>query len=117
MLCVNKLLENQERKKKNIKFGCSKKHGALEEKKYFVNHKLKLEGFYPEALNVIKFKKSKKIPALYNSSLNKLLVTCSLLSVTLALWLRLFSNYHSTPPPTTTTTTTSGIGSKDAGSF
>ena len=35
-------------------FGCYKKHKAQEEKKYFVKHKLKLERFYPEALNVIK---------------------------------------------------------------
>lgn len=60
MLCVNRMLENQEGKKKNIEFGCYKKHEAQEEKKYFVNHKLKSEGFYPEAFNVIKYKKSKK---------------------------------------------------------
>lgn len=80
MLCVNRLLENQEEgKKKSIKFGCYKKPKAQGEKKYFVNRKLKLERFYPEALNVIKCKKSKIIPVLYTHSLNKLLVACSLL--------------------------------------
>lgn len=48
------------KEKKYIEFGCYKKHEAQEEKKYFVNHKLKSEGFYPEAFNVIKYKKSKK---------------------------------------------------------
>ena len=81
MLCVNRLLENQEDEEKSIKFGCYKKHKAQEEKKYFVKHKLKLERFYPEALNVIKCKKSKKIPVLCTHSLNKLLVACSLLRV------------------------------------
>lgn len=50
MLCVNRLLENQdeEEEEKSIKFGCYKKHKAQEEKKCFVNQKLKLERFYPE---------------------------------------------------------------------
>lgn len=82
MLCINRLLKNQE-KNKPSSLGAirSREHKKERKKKDFVNHKVKLEKFYPEVLIVIKYKNSKKIPALHNGSLNKFWVTCCLLSV------------------------------------